>query len=308
MDEITRRQIVVVIPALNEADTVADVVQGARRYASEIIVVDDGSTDTTAETAMKVGAQVIRIPRNRGKAHALSIGLATAALSSSSVVLCMDADGQHDPEDIPRLIQPILQGEADMVIGSRFIDLHARDMIPKYRKVGQSALTLATNIGNHVKITDSQSGFRSFRRETLNGFGYNAEGMSIESNMVREAVTRGLRIKEIPIVVKYRGLATSTLNPGAHGMTVLGSILKSVRSEHPLLFFGASGFVMTVIGVVLGIYSLQHYISVRTLPFGPTLLSVMLTALGVLFVLVGLILNAISGLIVDRKEIGLNGR
>jgi len=290
-----------VIPAFNEEKTVAEVIAGARRHVSEVLVVDDGSKDSTAEKAVAAGAKVIRIPRNSGKANALSIGLTTAAINGSDIVVCLDADGQHDPDDIPRIIGPIVDGRADMVIGSRFIDAHAKGMIPGYRRLGQGVLTIATNVGNPVKITDSQSGYRAFKSDIIQGFNYSAKGMAIESDMIRDAARRGLRIAEVPIEAKYAGLDTSTLRPGRHGMSVLGAILRSIKWEHPLLYFGAGGFVMAVIGIVFGLYSIERYVSSNSLPFGPSLIAVLLTALGVLFVLVGLILSAISEMVNGRN-------
>ena len=122
MSDVPKEQITAVIPAFNESKTISWVVQGASKYAGEVIVVDDGSSDGTAEAAVSAGAHVIRIPKNGGKGNALGIGLTTAALNGSKVVVCLDSDGQHDPEDIPKLAAPVLEGEADMVIGSRFLD------------------------------------------------------------------------------------------------------------------------------------------------------------------------------------------
>jgi glycosyltransferase involved in cell wall biosynthesis len=257
---------------------------------------------------MKAGARVIRIPRNQGKGNALSIGLTTAALNGSDVIVCLDSDGQHDPDDIPKIVRPIIDGRADMVIGSRFLDAHSKDLIPSYRRVGQGVLTFATNLGNPVRITDSQSGYRAFKRDALTSFDYVQTGMGIESEMVRSAVKSGLRIEEVPITARYEGLDTSTLKPGTHGMSVLGSVISAVRSEHPLLYFGASGLIMTIVGVVFGLYSIEQYISVKELPFGPSLLAVMLTALGILFILVGLILNAISTMMSNGNGKHTNGR
>jgi len=195
-----------------------------------------------------------------------------------------------------------------MVIGSRFLDASSRDLIPAYRRLGQGVLTIATNMGSAVKITDSQSGYRAFKRDILRSFDYAQTGMGIESEMVRSAVRRGFKIEEVPISAKYEGLDSSTLKPGNHGMTVLGSIIREIRSEHPLLYFGVSGLIMTIIGVGFGLYSVDQYITSNALPFGPSLLAVMLTALGVLFVLVGLILNAISQMVADRENLRTNGR
>jgi glycosyltransferase involved in cell wall biosynthesis len=97
-------KITAVIPAYNEANTIRQVVEGAKKHASEVLVIDDGSQDATTQLAISVGAMVIRIPKNQGKGSALSIGLTTAALNGSNVIVCLDGDGQHDPEDIPRLV------------------------------------------------------------------------------------------------------------------------------------------------------------------------------------------------------------
>ena len=293
-----------VIPAYNEQETIGQIVRTTKQYADDVIVVDDGSDDCTGELAISAGASVIRIPTNTGKGHALAIGLSTAAMNGCNVVVCLDADGQHDPADIPKIVQPIVKNRADMVIGSRFLNRESKDLIPAYRRIGQNILTSATNFGSSVKITDSQSGYRAFTKEVVRGFAYSEAGMGIESEMIRNAVKSGARIQEVPIAAKYEGLESSTYSPGSHGMAVLGSIIRSVRSEHPLLYFGVSGAIMTLIGVILWSYSIQQYTEAHALPFGPTLLAVLMTVLGILFILVGLILNAISELVIKGK----NGR
>ena len=121
--------------------------------------------------------------------------------------------------------------------------------------------------------------------------------MCVESEMARNAARMGLRIEEVSIVAKHEGLETSTITPGSHGMSVLGSVLKEVRSEHLLLYFGVGGMLMTIVGVMFGLYSIEQYIAVKAMPFGPSLLAVMLAALGILFVSVGLILNATSAMV-----------
>ncbi len=289
-------KITVVIPAYNEANTIRQVVEGAKKHASEVLVIDDGSQDATTQLAISVGAMVIRIPRNQGKGSALSIGLTTAALNGSNVIVCLDGDGQHDPEDIPRLVEPIVTGKAQMVIGSRFLDAHSKGQIPAYRRVGQGVLTIATNLGSTMKITDSQSGYRAFSKEALMVFDYAESGMGIESEMVRSAVRSGLRIEEVPIVARYDGLDTSTMKPGSHGVSVLGSIVREIRSNHPLLYFGVTGMTLALLGITFGLYSISQYSDMGTLPFGPTLLAVTLAGLGVFLVIAGLILNAISSL------------
>ena len=288
-----------VIPAYNERDTIGQIVRSAMQYASEVIVVDDGSEDNTGELAISAGATVIRIPKNTGKGHALGIGLSTAAMNGCNVVVCLDADGQHDPADIPRIVQPIVDGMADMVIGSRFLNQESKNLIPTYRKVGQSILTSATNFKSPVKITDSQSGYRAFSKNIVSTFTYSEAGMGIESEMVRNAVRYGARIREVPISAKYDGSKTSTYRPASHGMRVIGSIIRSVGSEHPLMYFGATGVIVFLTGLLAGLYTILHQIETSTALLVPAVISVTMIALGILFMLVALILNAIG--IVNRN-------
>jgi len=294
--EITIREakLSVVIPAFNEATTIADVVKGAAKYADEAIVVDDGSSDNTSFVAKAAGAKVIRLPTNSGKGFALSMGLSTAALDGADLIVCLDGDGQHNPEEIPMICGPVLRGEADLVIGSRFLVKKGSKEIPSYRKVGQGVLTKATNFGNGVKVTDSQSGFRCLTKKAALSMELTEAGMGIESEMVRDAVKLGLKIKEIPISCKYEGLDTSTLEPGKHGTSVLSSIIRVVRDEHPLLYFGLGGLVVTIAGIIAGLYSIYQFMAIKSLPFVPSLAAVLLFFLGIMSMFVGIILNSLA--------------
>ena len=150
----------VVIPALDEEATIADVARGALLFSDAVIVVDDGSTDRTAELAQQAGAHVIRHPRNVGQWSALRTGFREALRRGFDIVITMDADGQHDPTDIPRLLEPILEGRADLVIGSR---LRGRSvtMIP-YRYAGIKFFSKLLSTFMHVNLTDVTSGFRAY--------------------------------------------------------------------------------------------------------------------------------------------------
>ncbi|UCE91535.1 MAG: glycosyltransferase family 2 protein [Methanobacteriota archaeon] len=291
------RRTTVVIPAFNEERSIASVVLSARKHSNKVIVVNDGSADYTARLASAAGAFVINLPRNRGKGAALSIGLTTAAVEDSDFIVCLDGDGQHNPSDIPRLVETLCDRDADIVIGSRFLKQDSRDQIPRYRRVGQHVLNYATNIGSSEKVTDSQSGFRVFRREVVDLFDYNESGMGIESEMVRSAARMNLRIEEVPIEADYDGRRGSTHNAGFHGATVVGSIIRNVKSEHPLLYFGLGGLIVLTIGIVFATYAIHYYVSIGTLPFGPTLIGLMLSMLGVILMLVGLVLNAVSEIV-----------
>jgi len=286
-------RLAVVIPAYNEAKTIAEVVKGAAKYAEEVIVVDDGSTDGTAFVAKAAGAYVIRIANNSGKGVALSMGLSTAALNGADLIVCMDADGQHNPDEIPILCAPILRKEADLVIGSRFLSEDGKKEIPLYRTIGQKILTEATNFGNGVKVTDSQSGFRCLTRKAALSLELTETGMGIESEMVNDAAKRGMKIVEVPISCRYEGLETSTLKPTKHGMSVLSSIINNIRDEHPLLYFGLGGLIIASIGIVAGLYSIYQFIAYKSLPFLPSLVAILLFFLGTISIFSGVILNSL---------------
>ena len=293
--EITIREakLSVVIPAFNEAMTIADVVKGAVKYADEVIVVDDGSSDNTSFVAKAAGAKVLRLPKNRGYGAALSVGLATAALDDADLIVYLDGDGQHDPEEIPKICAPVLKGTADLVIGSRFLKKEGKAGIPRYRTMGQTALTKATNVGMDVKVTDSQSGFRCLTKKVALSMDLADEGMGFSSEMVRAASKLGLRVTEVPITCRYEGLDTSTHAPIQHGKSVLTTVLRNIRDEHPLLYFGVGGLIMTMIGLGAGFYSIYQFMSVKALPFLPSVLAVLFFFIGLVSIFSGIILNSL---------------
>lgn len=151
--------VVVLIPAFNEDRFIGSVVLKARQYAQVVFVADDGSQDRTAYVAEMAGAQVIRCAKNRGKGMALRRGLKAVREMGASVVVIMDADVQHDPADIPKLVNAIRNDNADLVIGSRF--LKNPNQAPGYRRLGQRMVTWMTNTASGVRVSDTWSGFRA---------------------------------------------------------------------------------------------------------------------------------------------------
>jgi glycosyltransferase involved in cell wall biosynthesis len=188
------QHITVILPAYNEEVSIGSVVLLTKFYADKVIVVDDGSSDRTAE--------VIIHEVNTGKEGALKTGFEAAAGMGADVVVTMDSDGQHKPSEIPKLVAPIIEGNAEMVNGSRYLNGLDKNT-PAYRRVGQTVLDGFTNINSGLKITDSQSGFRAFAASTIDIFRFNAQGMAIESEMLTDAGRAGLRITEVDIGVRY---------------------------------------------------------------------------------------------------------
>ncbi|SES77243.1 Glycosyltransferase involved in cell wall bisynthesis [Methanococcoides vulcani] len=261
-----------------------------RHYVDEVIVVDDGSSDNTAKIAEMAGARVIVHSRNMGKGAALRTGFDAA--KNSRVIVTLDTDGQHDPQQIPCLVAPILSGQADMVNGSRY--LHGKETdTPSYRRVGQTVLDHATKLNSGIHITDTQSGFRAFSGHTYDAFRFKADNLAIESEMLADASKAGLRIKEVDIDVRY-DVDCSTEHPVKHGIGVLVKILRDMEFNKPLYYFTVPGMVIGLTGLYFGMRSLQTFYLGGSLNFGPTMLMVMLTIVGTFMAFTGLILHSIA--------------
>ncbi|KKG09447.1 MULTISPECIES: glycosyltransferase family 2 protein [unclassified Methanosarcina] len=291
--ETVPQKITVILPAFNEEISIGSVVLLARQYADRVIVVDDGSSDRTAEIAEKVGAEVIVHSLNSGKGMALKTGFEAA--EGSDVIVTMDSDGQHNPSDIPKLVSPILEDVADMVNGSRYLNGNRKNT-PSYRRVGQTILDKATNMNSGIQVTDSQSGFRAFAGHTKDIFRFNSKGMAIESEMLSDAGKAGLRIKEVEIGVRY-DVGRSTENPIRHGLMVLLKILTDMEFNRPLYYFTIPGFVLGTSGLYMGLSFLQTFYLGGNLHFGPTILMILLTLVGTFMVFTGIMLHSIAGIL-----------
>ena len=218
----------------------------SKQHVDRVIVVDDGSNDATAEVAALAGAEVICHPGNKGKGGALKTGFTAA--SGADIIVTMDTDGQHNPDEIPVLVAPILSGEADIVNGSRYLDGKDRNT-PLYRRVGQKVLDTFSNINSRLDITDTQSGFRAFAGSAVSAFKFRDDGFGIESEMLMDAAKVGLRIVEVEIGVRY-DVDCSTEHPVSHG--VLVKVLYDMELNRPLYYFTVPGMVMALVGIELG--------------------------------------------------------
>jgi glycosyltransferase involved in cell wall biosynthesis len=297
----TPQHIAVILPAYEEEVSIGSIVLLTRLYADKVIVVDDGSSDRTADIARKAGAEVIIHEKNTGKGGALKTGFAAAVKMGADVIVTMDSDAQHNPADIPKLAVPIIKGEADMVNGSRYLSGKDKNT-PAYRRVGQTVLDKATNINSGLKITDSQSGFRAFAASVVDIFRFNANGMAIESEMLSDAGKAGLRIKEVEITVRY-DVDGSTKKPIQHGLEVLVTVLKDMEFKRPLFYFTVPGLCFGMIGLYMGANFLKIFSMGGRLNFGPTMLMILLIIVGSFMALTGILLHSLAEILRNAKGV-----
>lgn len=287
--------ITAIIPAYNEQVSIGSVVLKTKMYVDRVIVIDDGSEDRTEEIAVLAGAEIIKHEVNQGKGKALETGFKAA--KDSEIIVTLDGDGQHKVTDIPRLIKPIINGDADIVNGSRYMDGDDEET-PAYRRVGQNVLDVATNFNAKSDITDSQSGFRAFASYTIPAFKFRESGYGIESEMIIEASKAGFRIKEVPIGVRY-DVNGSKQNPVTHGVGVLIKVIQDMEFNRPLYYFTVPGAIMIVAGLVSGLIFFGAYLNHDSQSLAPTTLSALLTLAGTFIAFTGMILHSMSRMI-DR--------
>ncbi|WP_321418518.1 glycosyltransferase family 2 protein [uncultured Methanomethylovorans sp.] len=294
-------KIVAAIPAYNEEIAIGSVIARAREHVDEVLVIDDGSADRTAYVAELMGATLLRHEKNAGKGAALRTAFKWAMENNAEIVVTLDSDGQHNPDEIPILLEPILNKEADVVNGARFLKGHTLK-VPKYRRLGQEILTFATNMTADfkVKVNDSQSGFRAFSKDTLAIFKFNNNGMGVESEMLANATEAGMRIKEVPISCRY-DIEGSTFNPFKHGMSVLNSIINHFQRRHPLLYFGVPGLFCFVVGLGLAFITYDWYQNRSGFAIGMALLAMTFSLIGTFGMFTGLILNSLASYLPEKR-------
>jgi len=291
----TQPNLVVVIPAYNEARYIGSVVLQALEYAYTVIVVDDGSTDATREIAQAAGAIVESHGDNRGKGAALETGFRKALDYQPDVVVTIDADGQHVVSDIPQVIRPILEDEADIVIGSRYLN-DASD-VPQHRVLGHWVFNLVTRLASGVPSTDSQSGFRAFSPRALMVMSFHSRSFSVESEMQFMVREHDLRLVEVPITIHYHDKPKRPV--WQHGLIVLNGLLQLVGQYRPLLFFGVPSLLVLLFGLALGIMVVRIYTTSQQLAIGYALITVLMIFLGTTGLFTGIILHSVRGLIMD---------
>jgi len=287
------QHITAILPAYNEQVSIGSIVLKTKMFVDRVIVVDDGSTDKTSEIAVLAGAELIKHKVNKGKGKALESGFKAA--KGSEIILTLDTDGQHQPTEIPKLINPIIDGQTDIVNGSRYLNGDEKNT-PAYRRIGQNVLDKATNFNAKSNITDSQSGFRAFAGYTVPIFKFRESGYGIESEMIIEASNAGFKIVEVPIGVRY-DVNGSKKHPLTHGLGVLVKVLQDIEFNRPLYYFTLPGVVMIVVGLILGLIFFGSYLNHDSSSLASTTLAALLTLAGTFIAFTGIILHSMSRMI-----------
>ena len=292
-------KIIVGIPAFNEEKNIAVLITQLKKITDKIVVCNDGSTDLTSKIAEELGATVINHEKNLGYGAAVrSIFLKSKDLNGD-ILVTFDADGQHRIEDINRVINPIINGESDLVIGSRFLDESAKE-VPRYRKAGIKLITKITNATIKKQLTDSQSGFRAYSKKVLNELNPSELGMGISTEILIKASAKNFRISEVPIKIVYDG-DTSTHNPISHGSSVLLSTIKFTSIEHPLKFYGIPSMIFFAIGLLFTSLSIEYYADIGRLNTNLTLIGAGSILIAVVLLVTGILLYSLVSVVREKN-------
>lgn len=293
--------IMVAIPAYNEAETIAEVAQNARRYADHVFVIDDASADETAAEAQAAGATVIEHDANKGYGGALNTAFREAAERNADHLVILDGDGQHDPDDIPQAVDIQEENGADIVIGSRFADGSATDL-PIYRRFGIEVVNTLTNFSMGVIrpkswVRDTQSGFRTYNRRAIESLSEDhtiGDGMSASTDILHHAHQQDYDIEEFGTTIDYEVENASSKNPVSHGITLVMNLLQTIEHERPVTSLGIPGFISSFIGLGFGYWTFHTYIRTGIFPMGLAVSSTFFTLAGIFACFTAIILHSLN--------------
>jgi glycosyltransferase involved in cell wall biosynthesis len=297
------KKLVVMIPCYNEQKTISQLIKLIPRKIPgfskvDVLVMNDGSKDDTVKLAKAAGANKIHshFP-NKGLGVNFRLGLEEALKMNADVVVNIDADLQFNPRDIPKIVTPILKGQADVVTATRFKDPKLIPKMPAIKKFGNHFFTKIISLLIGQNFTDTQCGFRAYNKEAMlraNLFGK----FTYTQEVFLDLANKGLKIIEVPIKVKGEREGKSKIVKSWYSYGIKSSliILRTVRDNHPLKFFGSIGFALFALGFVPGIWLFLRWLNTGvTSPYGSLiLLSGVLIILGILMIILGLIADMLD--------------
>jgi len=249
-----------------------------------------------------VGADLVRHERKLGYGAAIQSLFKWAKRANADIMVTLDGDGQHDPGEIPVLAEPVLEGKADIVIGSRFLGDAEKNDMPRYRRLGIKVITKLTGAASNNRLSDAQSGFRVYGRRALEDLRLFEDGMGVSVEALMEAKKQGLTVTEVPAGCNYHGVEPSRRGPVRHGMGVLMSIVRLVVEDKPLLFLGVPGLISLLVGMIFGVWMLQLYALEHRIVTNIALASMAFILIGLFALFTAITLYAISRLTQKLKE------
>ncbi|MDC0856875.1 glycosyltransferase family 2 protein [Candidatus Nitrosopelagicus sp.] len=292
-------KIIIGIPAFNEEKNIASIITKLMNITDSIIVCNDGSSDLTSEIAEKMGVMVINHEKNLGYGAAIRSIFLKAKELDGDILVTFDADGQHRIEDIENVTTPIINQEAELVIGSRFLDDSEKE-VPQYRKVGIKVITKITNASIKQKLTDSQSGFRAYSKKVVDELNPSELGMGISTEILIKASSKNFKIVEVPIRILYSG-DTSTHNPISHGSSVILSTIKYTSIEHPLKFYGIPSVIFFIVGLSFTYLSAQYYAEIGRLNTNLTIVAAGTILIAVVLLITSILLYSLVSVVREKN-------
>jgi len=280
------------LPAYNEEQKIYDVVKKTSKFVDKIVVCDDGSNDQTYENAEKAGAIVIKHSTNKGKGAAMRTLFDYAKRLEGDVIITMDSDGQFLPEEIPKLVNSLVENNADVVTGYRFEN--EKDM-PSYRKFGNKVLDKMTNLSTELPVRDSQSGFRAYSKKAINSIKFSTDGFGADSEILINASRKKLKIIEEPVTVIYHNIGkTSSKDPISHSASVVTTLIELVAIKQPLRYLGIPGFILIIIGLIFSIVVIAIFNDTRYFSVPSTLVALGSLIIGLMLLMMSAVLYSIN--------------
>ena len=290
---MTQNDVCILIPTLNEEDAIAGVIGEFKRMGfDDLLVIDGHSQDRTRERAEEAGARVV-VQRGRGKGQALKEAF---SLIEAEKIVMIDGDGTYLPGEVRLLLEPVLAGKADHVMGNRFGNLEP-GALTRLNSAGNRLINFFFRLIYDVPLSDILTGYRAFTREGVRRLDLTMEGFEIETEMTVDSVKKGLAIAEVPITYRPRATGTKTkLNPLMDGARIVATIYRMAKTHNPLFYFGLMGSFFGTAGFILGLYVLREWITTRTEHIPLTILTALLIIVGFQLFFMGILGDAVASM------------
>jgi len=290
---LTTKDVCVLIPTLNEEDAIAEVIGEFRRMGFEdILVIDGHSRDRTCERARAAGARVV-VQSGQGKGQALKEAF---ELIESDYIVMIDGDGTYLPVEVRLLLDPVLAGRADHVMGNRFGNLQ-EGALTRLNSAGNRLINFFFRLIYGVPLNDILTGYRAFTLEGVRRLDLTMTGFEIETEMTVDSVKKGLDIVEVPITYRSRAKGTRTkLNPFMDGARIIATIYRMAKTHNPLFYFGLMGSFFGAIGFLSGLYVVREWVGTRTEHIPLTILTSLLIIIGFQLFFLGILGDAVASM------------